>query len=72
MEKNFKKDKSVERFTDYRVKSDSITLQTNSSDQLRHLESRLAALSKENESLEAEKSFLEEEGRQLRLTVSRL
>lgn len=72
MEKTLKKDKSSDRFTDYRVKSDSITLQTNTSDQLRHLESRLAALSKENESLEAEKGVLEEEARQLRLTISRL
>ena len=60
MEKTLKKDKSADKLTDYRVKSNSITLQTNSSDQLRHLESRLAALSKENESLEAEKSDLEE------------
>jgi TolA-binding protein len=72
LEKTLKKDKSSDRFTDYRVKSDSITLQTNTSDQLRHLESRLAALSKENESLEAEKGVLEEEARQLRLTISRL
>ena len=47
-------------------------MQVVGSDQVRLLEGRVAYLTNENESLAAEKTALEEESRQLRLSVSRL